>query len=146
MAVNTNRLKGRFRCTFSGLVGLAACAMLVGCPAQLSHLDEIRINERFDTMYELAQIPRPPPKILYRIGDPNFNVAAITDCRNWSITLSYSQAARYTQQIIDLVIPHEYAHLASCYYRGSTDGGDGDPHDEWWQQWVIRLGGDPNYI
>lgn len=120
--------------------------VLVGCQVTLAPADEERISNRFYTMYLLAQIPMPQPEVVYT-RKRNFRFAGLTDCKAWTITISYYVAAERPDFVIDLVIPHEYSHLASCFYRGNTDGGvPGNEHDEFWRQWVIRLGGNPDYV
>jgi len=76
--------------------------------------------------------------------------AAEADCSTWGITFNYMFAVKRPQFVIDKVVPHEFAHLASCWTRGRGAKGQlsigVDPHDEIWRNWVIRLGGDPNYV
>ena len=60
--------------------------------------------------------------------------------------MNYYVAASRPDFVIEKLIPHEYAHLVSCFYRGGTSGKDGDSHDAYWQRWVVRLDGDPTYI
>jgi hypothetical protein len=77
-------------------------------------------------------------------------VAAEADCSAYSITFNHKLANSNTGFILNQSLPHEYAHLASCLYRGGMGdpalGEDGDPHDAYWRQWVIKLGGDPDYV
>ena len=126
------------------LFGVILC--LAGCQSKLAPADHERITNRFYTMYLLAQIPMPPPEVLY-IRDPNFKIAGETNCEAWSITINYYVAAENPDFVVEKLVPHEYAHLASCFYRGNTDGGvPGNEHDAFWRQWVVRLDGDPEYI
>ncbi len=138
------------RSDFMAVGLLLAFAMLAGCQTGvLSPADAYRIEQRLATLDTLAQIPRPIPQLIWSTELMAVNEAARTHCDTWSITLSYQFAAAGPAQVnwvIDKILPHEYGHLASCYYRGGTDTGDGNSHDEWWRQWVIRLGGDPDYV
>ena len=119
--------------------------MIVGCQATLSAADEIRINSQFEVVYELASIPRRLPELRYNTN-PNWPIAAESNCISWSITFNYGFAASQPDFVIKYVIPHEMAHMISCHYRGSTENDSGDSHDDFWRRAVIRLGGDPNYI
>lgn len=129
----------------SWLILLMVLVLLAGCNAVLSPNDEARINRRFAFMYQLAQLPRPPPEIIYT-RDPNFQIGGLTTCNNWTITINYGVAASRPDFVIEKLIPHEYAHLVSCFYRSGTSGKDGNAHDDYWRDWVIRFGGDPDYI
>ncbi len=130
-------------CTF--LLFIMMLVLLTGCNATLSPEDEARINRRFAFMHQLAQLPRPPPEIIYT-RDPGFEISGLTTCSNWTITINYYVAASRPDFVIEKLIPHEYAHLVSCFYRGGTSGKDGNAHDDYWKQWVVRLDGDPTYI
>lgn len=126
-------------------LALIMVLVLIGCDATLSAEDRTRINQRFIFMHDLSQLPMPRPEIIYT-SDPGFVMAGETRCREWTITINYGVAASRPDFVIEKLIPHEYAHLVSCYYRGSTSGADGNAHDDYWRGWVIRLDGDPGYI
>jgi len=119
--------------------------LLAGCQRTLAPTDELMISNSVDLVSVLAKLPPGSPDIRYNT-DPNWPIAAEANCADWSITFNYRVAATRPMFVIEKVVPHEIAHLVSCYYRGSTDARTGDSHDEYWRQWVIRLGGDPNYI
>lgn len=138
-------MKSTFQCTFSGIVALAAAAILIGCQATLSPVDEIRIMDKFERVYVATGIPRTIPRLLYNV-DSSWPIAAEASCPGWSITLHYGYAASNPDFVIDKIIPHEFGHIVSCYHRGNIDDDNGDAHDEYWRQAVIQLGGDPEYI
>lgn len=118
--------------------------VLSGCAPAISAETHARYNHRFDTMYMLAQLPMPPPTIVYKQLGPK--TAGLTDCYTRTISIDYRVAATQPDFVINKVIPHEYAHLVSCYYRGGTSGIEGYAHDNYWKQWVAKLDGDPEYI
>lgn len=124
---------------------LPLLVLLASCQATLSPMDEIRIRDQFERVYALTEIPRPLPDLRYN-ADPKWPIAAEADCNFWAVTLNYQFAAEYPEFVINKTIPHELAHILSCYERGSTDGGKGDSHDTYWRRAVIKLGGDPNYV
>ena len=123
-----------------------AAVILSGCQHKLSGDDAYRMNQRLVTVANLSQLPMPVATLVFSTDQRSFEDqrrAAEANCRAWSITVSYGFAAEYPQWVIDQLIPHEYAHLMSCFYRG---GMGESPHDEFWQQAVRRLGGNPEYI
>ena len=129
-----------------GMILMLVIMLVAGCQSTLAPGDAERIRQKANTMYLLSQLPMPPPEITFT-KDRRFPHAAETDCRTGNITVSYYFAADRPDFVIDKVMPHEFAHIASCYYRGNTNGGVvGGEHDDFWKQWVVRLGGDPEYI
>lgn len=128
-----------------GIVFTLAIFWLVGCQATLSPVDESRIRAQFERINDIAQIPKEIPELRYN-ADPSWPIAGEANCMNWSITLNYAFAASNPDFVIDKLIPHEFGHIVSCYYRGSTNGPDGNSHDTYWRKQVKRLGGDESYI
>ena len=126
------------------MVAMLLCS-LTGCQQPYLSEPEIRmINERWDYMQGRSQIL--PPTIVWT-RDRNFKISGLTDCTARTITVNARVAESHTHFFLYKVIPHEYAHWASCVNRGNTDGGvPGGEHDDYWRKWVIRLGGDPSYI
>lgn len=120
-------------------------ALLASCNQTLHPSDQLMIDTRMEMVYAMSEIPRRQPELYYN-RSRGWPIAAESNCHAWSVTMNYRLAANRPQFVINKVVPHEVAHIASCYHRGSTDGGTGNPHDDWWKQWVIRLGGDPEYI
>ena len=118
--------------------------LLTGCQLNISPEYRAQYQQRFDTMAVLAQLPMPPPTIVYKGLGPK--TAGLTDCNTRTISIDYHVAATQPDFVIDKVIPHEFAHIVSCYYRGKTTDKYGNPHDDFWRQWVVRLDGDPEYI
>ena len=127
------------------IFGVILLLCLAGCKQPLSPADALMIEHRMALMDRVAAIPREPPRLLYDSRD-EFKFAAEANCLEWSITLNYWFAASRPDFVIAKVIPHEYSHLASCFYRGRMDDGTGEVHDAFWRQWVKDLGGDPDYV
>jgi len=136
---------------------LLVLAVLTGCQSStLSATDQALIERRFEVMAAMSGGTIPPPTIRWSY-DPKFNRSAWTECLDFSVTLNarinqpefrqalqaYGGARAFMANVI---VPHEYAHLLSCYHRGNIHGGDGNSHDEYWRQAVIKLNGDPEYI
>lgn len=125
-----------------GMIFLLLMVWLSGCQATLSEPDRLMIEDRMAVMSNLAGIPREPPRLLYD-RRPEFMLAGLANCSEWSITLNYTYAAEYPAFVADKLLPHEWAHMMSCFYRGSMGT---EVHDEFWKKAVRRLGGDPEYI
>lgn len=137
-----------------GIVFTLLILWLAGCKStSMSEQDAKAIGYR---VAEVARIGGLPLANIAYTTDGTFGgtysepKAAETQCETYTITLNYQFAASHTNWVMENVIPHEYAHLASCYHRGGM--GDpalmenGDPHDAFWAEWVIKLGGNPEYI
>lgn len=118
---------------------------LVGCQAELTDGQRMMIQTRHETMALLTQFTVPPPALVYT-QDRSFRLSGETDCKAQTITINYWVAATDPTFIAFVILPHEWAHWASCVRRGSTDAGSGNPHDNFWKEWVLRLGGDPEFI
>jgi hypothetical protein len=118
---------------------------MVGCQRPyLSDAETRMIYQRFD--YIQGRSPVDPPNIQWT-RDRNFGLSGETNCITHTITMSALVAEHDLHFFMYKVIPHEWAHHISCEQRGNTDGGvPGGEHDEFWKEWVIRLGGDPEYI
>lgn len=121
---------------------LLAMLSLVGCQIeQVSPLNHVLVQQKVDELQLLSDVPR-RPIVVYNIN-PDFDRAGETNCKTWTISLNATLVQRRTDFMLDLLLPHEYAHLESCFHRGNV----GDPsHDEYWSNWVIHFGGDPTYI
>jgi len=136
------RIKGTLGRTLTSVAGLMLALILVGCQPTLRSTDAAMIEQRMLVMSELAGIPIEPPRLLYE-HSPEFMLAGLANCSEWSITLNYRFAAEYPAFVADKLLPHEWAHMMSCFYRGSMGT---EVHDEFWKKAVRRLGGDENYI
>ncbi len=143
-----------YTCGFvSFVVFLVLAATLAGCTKTLSTRHASAIGSKVAEVSRLASLPVASISFTH---DGTFggsyaeDKAAEADCSSWNITFNYQFAAKRPQFVIDKVVPHEYAHLASCWTRGRGSmhrpSIGVDPHDEVWRQWVIRLGGDPDYV
>ena len=120
--------------------------LLAGCNTTLSDYDRDHIDRQLHNIAQISQLPAPIASLTYSDARYFNNKSAEADCGTWNITINYSVAASRPDFIISKVLPHEYAHLMSCFYRGNMDGGDGEVHDRFWKQAVRQLGGDPDFI
>ena len=101
------------------------------------------IERRFETMVALADMPGMPKVTVRYMKAPDWERAGQADCIEWEIILNYYFVADNLAFSVAKLVPHEYAHMMSCYSRGHLGA---DPHDNWWKEAVVQLGGDPEYI
>lgn len=120
--------------------------LLAGCNTTLSEYDAERIDLQLHNVAQISQLPRPVASLYYSDAVYFNDKSAEADCSTWNITINRGVAASRPDFVIYKVLPHEYAHLMSCFYRGNMDGGDGEVHDRFWKQAVRQLGGDPDFI
>jgi len=64
--------------------------------------------------------------------------AAVTECRDWTITINHANLIHSTDVILNNVLPHEYGHLVHCYLHGGVVGVN--PHGRQWKQYATALG------
>lgn len=116
--------------------------VLSGCQETMTEDKRRLMSQQLIVMQALTAGTIPEPTIVYVKRD-DFEIGAQANCNNWTISMNWYAVVNHTEFMAFNIIPHEYAHLLSCHYRGGVGK---DPHDEWWRKTVIRLGGDPEFI
>ena len=117
--------------------------MLTGCQnPNLTDEDRRLVTHQMVVMQAVTGGSIREPMIVW-VDSTEFKYAGQTNCNDWTIILNTSVAAQDPLYMAQVIVPHEYAHIMSCHYRGGVGV---DPHDEWWQEVVTRLGGDPEEV
>ena len=122
---------------------LGVAAVLSGCQQTMTQEKRDLINHQLVVMQAVTGGTIPEPQIIY-VKHPDFKIGGQANCNNWTISLNWYDVVGHTEFMAFNIIPHEYAHLLSCHYRGGV-GPEGG-HDEWWRKTVTKLGGDPNHV
>jgi predicted SprT family Zn-dependent metalloprotease len=128
--------------TLIGIVLLILVVLLAGCEDTMTIEKRRLMSHQLLVMQAVGGGVIPDPSIVY-VKSEKFKIGAQANCNNWTISLNWYVAAEHPEFTAFTLIPHEYAHLLSCHFRGGVGK---DPHDEYWRKIVVRLGGDPEYI
>jgi len=119
-----------------------AMLILVGCQQTVTQADRRLVSHQMVIMQAVTGSVITEPSLVY-VKSPGFEIGGQANCNTWTISVNWYVMASDPEYVAFDIIPHEYAHLLSCHFRGGVGM---DPHDEYWQKIVVKLGGDPNNV